>query len=187
VEHPACREALATARARLRALLVPGACGEGRLPVDGFHRELGLLMIEACGISRSGPGLRQAIQTVAALRQRFAEQGGVAAAGGVAEAGGVAAAGDRGGRGIQVELEKALRVEDFFGLADLMLRDALAREESCGAHFREEHQTAEGEALRDDARFCHIAAWASGGEAAPRRHSEPLHYTTLTPTARSYR
>ena len=95
--------------------------------------------------------------------------------------------GDGGGGGLNGELEKALRLEDFFGLADLMLRDALAREESCGAHFREEHQTSEGEALRDDSRFCHIAAWEFAGEAPPRRHSEPLTYTTLTPTARSYR
>jgi succinate dehydrogenase / fumarate reductase flavoprotein subunit len=68
-----------------------------------------------------------------------------------------------------------------------MLRDALAREESCGAHFREEHQSAEGEALRDDGRFAHIAAWAYTGAGEPRRYSEPLTYTTLTPTARSYR
>jgi succinate dehydrogenase / fumarate reductase flavoprotein subunit len=141
--------------------------------VDGFHRELGLLMIEACGISRSGHRLRQALTEVETLRQRFAEEGGVADAG--------------GGAGLNSELEKALRLEDFFGLADLMLRDALAREESCGAHFREEHQTPEGEALRDDVRFAHIAAWEWGGDGPPRRHREPLTYTTLTPTARSYR
>jgi succinate dehydrogenase / fumarate reductase flavoprotein subunit len=99
----------------------------------------------------------------------------------VADASGGEAKGPNG------ELEKALRLEDFLGLADLMLRDALAREESCGAHFREEHQTAEGEALRDDTGFCHIAAWEFAGADAPLRHSEPLTYTTLTPTARSYR
>ena len=175
VDHPACREALAAAEARLQGLIAPPAAGRGRQPVDGFHRELGLLMIEACGISRSAPRLRQAMVQVAELEQRFAEQGGVAEAPG------------GGGRGIHDELEKALRLQDFLGLADLMLRDALAREESCGAHFREEHQTAEGEALRDDARFSHIAAWAFRGEAEPQRHSEPLAYTTLTPSARSYR
>jgi succinate dehydrogenase / fumarate reductase flavoprotein subunit len=175
VHHPACREALATVEARITAVLAPKGIGLGRQPVDGFHRELGLLMIEACGISRSGPRLRQAIDQVEAFRQRFAAEGAVAegAAGGT--------------RGIHDELEKALRLQDFFGLADLMLRDALAREESCGAHFREEHQTGEGEAQRDDGRFCHIAAWEFAGEADPLRHSEPLTYSTLTPTARSYR
>lgn len=173
--HPACREALAAAKARLGALLAPKGGGRGRRPVDAFHRELGLLMIDACGISRSGPRLRQALSEVELLRQRFAEEGGVADAA------------DGETQGPNGELEKALRLEDFLGLADLMLRDALAREESCGAHFREEHQTAEGEALRDDAGFCHIAAWEFAGGDAPRRHSEPLTYTTLTPTARSYR
>jgi succinate dehydrogenase / fumarate reductase flavoprotein subunit len=180
-EHPACLEALAAVRARLRALAAPKGTGRGLQPVDAFHRELGLLMIEACGISRSGLRLRQALTEVETLRQRFAEEGGVADPAGGSGAGGV------GGGGLNGELEKALRLEDFFGLADLMLRDALAREESCGAHFREEHQTSEGEALRDDSRFCHIAAWECAGEAPPRRHSEPLTYTTLTPTARSYR
>ncbi|MEB3316889.1 MAG: fumarate reductase/succinate dehydrogenase flavoprotein subunit [Cyanobacteriota bacterium] len=176
-DHPACREALAASEARIRALLTPQGPGRGRgvRPVDSFHRELGLLMIEACGISRAAPRLRQALTEVEQLRQRFAEEGEVAETT------------DAGGAGPNGELEKALRVQDFFGLAELMLRDALAREESCGAHFREEHQTAEGEALRDDARFCHIAAWEFAGEEAPRRHSEPLSYTTLTPTARSYR
>jgi succinate dehydrogenase / fumarate reductase flavoprotein subunit len=174
--HPACREALAAAEARLRALVAPTGRGGGTRPVDGFHRELGLLMIEACGISRSGPRLRQALSEVEALRQRFAEEGGVADT-----------AGEGHGAGVNSELEKALRLEDFFGLADLMLRDALAREESCGAHFREEHQTPEGEARRDDARFAHIAAWEWLGDGPPRRHREPLTYTTLTPTARSYR
>ncbi|MEB3334424.1 MAG: fumarate reductase/succinate dehydrogenase flavoprotein subunit [Cyanobacteriota bacterium] len=174
-DHPACREALAAVEARVGALLAPKGGGRGVRPVDAFHRELGLLMIDACGISRSGPRLRQALQEVDLLRQRFAEEGGVAASSaGEAEA-------------PNGELEKALRLEDFLGLADLMLRDALAREESCGAHFREEHQTAEGEALRDDSGFCHIAAWEFAGVEAPRRHREPLTYTTLTPTARSYR
>jgi succinate dehydrogenase / fumarate reductase, flavoprotein subunit len=172
VEHPACREALAASAARVKALVAPA--GRGALPVDGFHRELGLLMIGACGISRSGPGLRQALQEVEALRRRFAEEGAVADSA-------------AGGGGLNGELEKALRLEDFFGLADLMLRDALAREESCGAHFREEHQTQEGEARRDDVRFCHIAAWEHAGDAPPRRHVEPLTYTALSPTARSYR
>jgi succinate dehydrogenase / fumarate reductase flavoprotein subunit len=79
-------------------------------------------------------------------------------------------------------------VADFFGLSQLMLRDALAREESCGAHFREEHQSPDGEALRDDRHYAHIAAWEHRGPAAePVRHCEPLNFTALQPTARSYR
>ena len=95
------------------------------------------------------------------------------------------------------ELEKALRLSYFFGLAQLMLRDALAREESCGAHFREEHQTPEGEALRDDGSFAHIAAWQyqpGSGEpnqpapaAEPLRHSEPMQFTLMQPSTRNYR
>ena len=93
-----------------------------------------------------------------------------------------------GASGPNPELEKALRVADFFGLARLMLRDALVREESCGAHFREEHQTPEGEARRDDEHFAHIAAWGHGGDAAePILHREPLRFTELQPTTRSYR
>jgi succinate dehydrogenase / fumarate reductase flavoprotein subunit len=92
------------------------------------------------------------------------------------------------GPGPDAELEKALRLEDFLGLADLMLRDALAREESCGAHFREEFQTPEGEARRDDAKFAHIAAWEYRGEgAAPQRHVEALQFTALAPSQRNYR
>jgi succinate dehydrogenase / fumarate reductase flavoprotein subunit len=78
-------------------------------------------------------------------------------------------------------------LEDFLALAELMLRDALARQESCGAHFREEHQSESGEARRDDARFAHIAAWEHGGDGVPRRHCEPLHYTAIPPSERSYR
>jgi len=88
--------------------------------------------------------------------------------------------------GPNAELEKALRVKDFFGLAQLMLRDALAREESCGAHFREEHQSADGEAQRDDTNFAHIAAWEANPDGEPIRHSEPLQFTTLQPTTRRY-
>ena len=167
-DHPACREAVARAQARIDALLaVPGT-----RPVDSFHRELGAVMIERCGISRTAAGLRAGLAEVAALEQAF--QAELRLPGGA--------------EGPNPELEKALRVGDFFGLAQLMLRDALAREESCGAHFREEHQTPDGEALRNDARFAHIAAWETTGEGRePIRHSEPLRFTALLPSARSYR
>jgi len=167
-DHPACREAVARAQARIDALLaVPGT-----RPVDSFHRELGALMLERCGISRTAGGLRAGLAEVAALEQAF--QAELRLPGGA--------------EGPNPELEKALRVADFFGLSQLMLRDALAREESCGAHFREEHQSADGEALRNDARFAHIAAWEFAGEGRePIRHSEPLRFSALLPSARSYR
>ena len=166
-EHPACREALESTRKRIDALLSSG----GHTPVDAFHRELGALMIDRCGISRHAEGLRQGLEQVAALEQRFHAEVRVPA----------------DACGPNAELEKALRVSDFFGLAQLMLRDALAREESCGAHFREEHQSADGEAQRDDTNFAHIAAWEHCSDGEPIRHSEPLQFTVLQPSTRSYR
>jgi len=167
-DHPACREALARARARVEGLLQV----RGRRPVHAFHRALGALMIEHCGISRSAEGLRSGLAAVAELEREF--HGEVRVPG--------------SGEGPNPELEKGLRLADFFGLAQLMLRDALAREESCGAHFREEHQTPDGEASRDDERFAHIAAWEHRGDGLePVRHAEPLRFTALQPSARSYR
>ena len=167
-DHPACSEALARARARIAALLaVPG-----KWPVDCFHRELGAIMLGHCGISRTAEGLQTGLEEVATLEQRFHAELRLP---GSAE-------------GPNTELEKALRLVDFFGLAQLMLRDALAREESCGAHFREEHQTPDGEAQRDDTRFAHIAAWEHRGNGRePVRRSEPLSFSILQPSARSYR
>jgi succinate dehydrogenase / fumarate reductase flavoprotein subunit len=166
-EHPACRDALESTRKRIHALLSSG----GHTPVDAFHRELGALMIDRCGISRHAEGLRQGLEQLAALEQRFHAEVRVPA----------------DACGPNAELEKALRVSDFFGLAQLMLRDALAREESCGAHFREEHQSADGEAQRDDTNFAHIAAWEHCSDGEPIRHSEPLQFTVLQPSTRSYR
>lgn len=129
-------------------------------------------MIDSCGISRQASGLRHGLAAVTELEQEFLAEVRVPG----------------GASGPNPELEKALRVADFFGLAQLMLRDALAREESCGAHFREEHQTPEGEARRDDERFSHIAAWEHGGAAAePILHREQLQFTDLQPSTRSYR
>ena len=179
-DHPACRAALAAAQARIAALRpAPGRSSGGGAPGDGgggrtamnLHRELGLLMIEVCGISRSAPELRRGLAAVEALRQEFGERVRV----------------PDHGPGPDEALERALRLEDFLGLADLMLRDALAREESCGAHFREEHQTPEGEARRDDAQFAHIAAWQQREGGAPVRHSEPLTFTAMAPSQRNYR
>ncbi len=166
-DHPACREALDAVQARIEVLRGSG----GTLPVDVFHRALGALMIDACGISRRGDRLAAALGEVETLRRRFLQEVRLP---------------ETGSR-LDGELEKALRLEDFFGLADLMLRDALAREESCGAHFREEHQTPEGEARRNDEGFAHIAAWEHRPDGPPMRHTEPLHFRAVTPSQRNYR
>ena len=128
-------------------------------------------MVDRCGISRDAAGLRDGLNRVAALEKRFHAE--------------VRVPGEA--TGPNAELEKALRVSDFFGLAQLMLRDALAREESCGAHFREEHQSPEGEARRDDANFAHIAAWEHNDHGEPIRHAEALQFTALQPSTRSYK
>ena len=166
-EHPSCRAAKAAAETRIQSLLNTN----GDVPVDHFHRQLGLTMIERCGISRDASGLEKGIQEVHQLEQAFRGQVRIPGS----------------STGPNVELEKGLRLSDFFGLAQLMLRDALAREASCGAHFREEHQTPEGEALRNDEHFAHIAAWEHQNGAVPIRHQEPLLFTTLQPSTRSYR
>tara|TARA_A100001035_G_scaffold82040_1_gene63827 strand:- start:132 stop:833 length:702 start_codon:yes stop_codon:yes gene_type:complete len=167
IDHPACREALESTRRRISQLINSA----GSTPVDSFHRELGSVMIDRCGISRHADGLREGLEQVKALEERFEAE--------------VRVPGEASGP--NAELEKALRVKDFFGLAQLMLRDALAREESCGAHFREEHQSDEGEARRDDVNFAHIAAWEHNTNGEPIRHSEPLQFTALQPSTRSYK
>ncbi|HVT06960.1 MAG TPA: fumarate reductase/succinate dehydrogenase flavoprotein subunit [Polyangia bacterium] len=143
----------------------------GRQTVESFHRRLGKLMWDRCGMSRNAAGLRQALQHIPDLREEFWRDARVL-----------------GGSGeINQQLERAGRVADFLELAELMCLDALARDESCGGHFREEHQTPEGDALRDDERFSHVAVWEyAGPDAAPRRHVEPLVFQTVTPTRRSY-
>jgi succinate dehydrogenase / fumarate reductase flavoprotein subunit len=170
-DHPACREALAAVQARIAALLVPAASGAGRLPAAHWRRQLGQLLIDACGISRSGPRLIEALAELEGLRLQCEVELRVV---------------DHGVP-VQAELSQALRLQDFLGLGELMLCDALAREESCGAHFREEHQTPEGEARRDDQHFAHIAAWEHRPEGPPLRHQEPLAFTLLQPSRREYR
>ncbi len=140
----------------------------GSRSADSFHRELGLLMWDHCGMSRTREGLRKALDRLPELRAEFWRD--VRVPGGGAE--------------FNQELEKANRVADFLELAELMLVDALAREESCGGHFREEHRTAEGEALRDDENFAFVAAWEYGAE--PVLHREDLVFEHVHPTQRSY-
>ena len=166
--HPEVRVAAAAVEERIRRLL----CINGKRTVTSFHRELGRIMWEHCGMARNRKGLEIALQKIPALREEFAQNVLVP------------------GRGEELNqsLEMAGRVGDFLELAELMCLDALERKESCGAHFREEHQTEEGEALRDDERFCHVAAWEHVGEGKkPVRHVEPLAFENVHLQARSYK
>jgi len=162
--HPAVATVEAEVRERLNRLLSVN----GTRTVDSFHRELGLLMWDHCGMSRNESGLRKALERVPELRAEFWRS--------------VRVPGE--GEELNQELEKANRVADFLELAELMLLDALLREESCGGHFREEHQTADGEALRDDANFSYVAAWEHGRR--PVLHHEALTFEHVHPTQRSY-
>ena len=144
----------------------------GRVPVDKLHRDLGNIVWEACGMSRTAIDLKQAIEDIRDLRERF---WATASVGG-------------GANDLNMALEKAGRVADFIELAELMCRDALARDESCGAHFRLEYQTSDGEALRDDQNFCHVAAWEYNGSTRdPLRHVEPLEFSSVDLAVRSYK
>jgi succinate dehydrogenase / fumarate reductase flavoprotein subunit len=166
-QHPAFREAETLAATRINRLL---AINGQRTP-DEFHRELGLLLWHHCGIARSAEGLGQALARIPLLRDEFWQDLKVTGSG--AE--------------LNQTLERAGRVADFLEFAEIMVRDALAREESCGCHLREESQTAEHEALRDDARFSHVAVWEVGeASGPPRRHTEPLTFADVTPSQRSY-
>ncbi|WP_437776750.1 fumarate reductase/succinate dehydrogenase flavoprotein subunit [Sorangium sp. So ce1097] len=166
--HPAVRDAERDAGARLNKLLATS----GSRTVDSFHRELGKIMWEHCGMARNAAGLRGALARIPELREQFHRDVRVSGT----------------GTGLNQELEKAARVADFFELAELMCRDALDREESCGGHFREEHQTPEGEARRDDQNFSYVAAWAWRGEGqAQELFKEPLQFNEVHPTQRSYK
>jgi len=163
-----CRAVLDEVSERLGALL--GARGE-RSP-RSLHKALGTVMWDACGMSRTAAGLADALGQLAELRAAFPADLRLT---GKADT-------------LNPELERAGRVADFLELGALMCRDALAREESCGGHFREEFQTADGEALRDDDRFAHVAVWAHrGDDAEPARLVEPLSFTEVALTTRSYR
>jgi succinate dehydrogenase / fumarate reductase flavoprotein subunit len=144
----------------------------GSRSVDSFHRELGRILWDHCGMARSADGLREALERIPPLREAFWKEARVL------------------GRGEELNqaLEKAGRVADFLEFAELMCRDAAHREESCGGHFRVEHQTPEGEASRDDSRFCHVAVWEHRGDRdAPILHREPLHFENVKLATRSYK
>jgi len=167
-EHPEFKKAIADAQARLKRLLSLN----GKRTPDSFHRELGLLMWNKCGMARNEWGLKELLKEIPALRERFWKE--------------LVIRGDAAT--MNVDLEKAGRVADFMEFAELMARDALDRDESCGGHFREEHQTEEGEAKRNDAEFLHVSAWEYRGEGeAPLRHKEPLNYEEIKLQTRSYK
>jgi succinate dehydrogenase / fumarate reductase flavoprotein subunit len=145
---------------------------DGQRTVDSFHRELGQICLDYCGMSRNRAGLEKAIGAIAALRDEYWQNVKVLGA----------------NEELNQSLEKAGRVADYFELAELMCRDALDRQESCGTHFREEYQTAEGEALRDDKDYTYVSAWEYGGEGEePALHKESLEFENVPPTQRSYK
>ena len=145
---------------------------KGKRTVTSFHRELGTLVWEKCGMARSEASLKEALQKIPALREEFWQNVNVL------------------GEGAEFNqaLEQAGRVADFLEFAELMCEDALERNESCGGHFRTEYQTEEGEALRNDDEFCHVAAWQyNGPDAKPTRHIEPLEFEEVHLATRSYK
>jgi succinate dehydrogenase / fumarate reductase flavoprotein subunit len=169
-DHPEFRKAENEVEARTKRLLSIN----GKRSVDSFHRELGLLLWDKCGMARNAAGLTEALNRIPPLREEFWAD--------------VRVPGD--GEEFNQSLERAGRVADFLEFAELMCTDALTRDESCGGHFREEHQTPDGEALRDDENFADVFAWeyqGNGSVAAPKLHREPLAFETVELTQRSYK
>jgi len=169
-DHPAFRQAESEVRARVARLLSIN----GKRSVDSFHRELGLLLWDKCGMARNARGLREALTWIPEMREHFWRD--------------VRVPGD--GEDFNQSLERAGRIADFLEFAELMCTDALTRDESCGGHFREEHQTPDGEALRDDENFADVFAWeyqGNGTVASPKLHREPLIFETVQLTQRSYK
>lgn len=168
ITNPAFYESAADVRSRIERLTAI----RGKRTVDSFHRELGKIMWEYCGMARNTQGLETALRKIPALREEFWQNVNVPG----------------GNEELNQSLEKAGRVADFLELGELMCRDALERDESCGGHFREEYQTPEGEALRDDDNFCHVAAWSYEGDGhRPARYAEPLAFEYVKPSQRSYK
>lgn len=167
-DHAAVREAVGAVEQRTRRMLSVG----GKRTSQSFHRELGRVMWEHCGMARNAEGLKAALQTIPELRDRFWRELHVPGT----------------GQELNQSLEHAGRVADFLELAELMCVDALHREESCGGHFREEYQTPDGEALRNDDAFAYVAAWEYLGDGQPPGlHKEPLQFENVALSQRSYK
>jgi succinate dehydrogenase / fumarate reductase flavoprotein subunit len=166
--HPAFAAAEAQVADRTRRLLAI----DGKRTVDSFHRELGHIMWHYCGMARNDAGLRKALELIPALREEFWRNVNVPGS----------------DTHLNQALEKAGRVADFLELAELMCLDALHRTESCGGHFREESQTPDGEALRDDEHFAYVAAWEfAGDDKPPVLNKEPLVFENVKLSQRSYK
>ncbi|MBY0478392.1 MAG: fumarate reductase/succinate dehydrogenase flavoprotein subunit [Chitinophagaceae bacterium] len=166
-DHPAFAEAESKVRDRIHMLMNI----KGTKTVESFHKRLGKIIWDKCGMARNAEGLKQAIKEVQQLKQEFWSD--VRIPGEINE--------------MNPELDKANRVADFIELGELMCIDALNREESCGGHFREEHQTEEGEALRHDDKFMYVASWEMKGEHEWQLHKEELNYEVVKPSQRSYK
>jgi len=146
--------------------------GKGTRTVDSFHRELGKIIWDYCGMARDKSGLEKALGLIPQLREQFWKELRILGA----------------NEEFNQSLEKAGRVADFLELGELMCIDALHRNESCGGHFREEYQTPEGEALRDDANYSYVAAWEYKGPGqSPALNKEPLAFDYVHPSQRSYK
>jgi succinate dehydrogenase / fumarate reductase flavoprotein subunit len=166
--HPAFAETATRVEERLNRLMSVG----GSTSPTVFHRELGHVMLDRCGISRTAAGLEEAIGRIGEIREEFWRDLRV----------------DGDGAQLNQTLEYAGRVADFLEFAELMCRDAIERDESCGCHLREEHQTEDGEALRDDRHFSNTSVWEYTGEGSePRLHTEELAFEAVEPTQRSYK
>ncbi|CAK8711061.1 succinate dehydrogenase [Candidatus Electronema halotolerans] len=173
IEHPVFAELHEETAERLARLLRNrNPQKTGTLTADQLHRKLGALLWDHCGMARNKAGLLKVLTEIPQLRQEFWEQVYVPGK----------------GEDLNQSLERAGRVADFLEFAETMVLDALEREESCGCHLREESQTEDGEALRDDANYSHVAVWEYQGEGKqPALHKEPLHFETVTPSQRSYK
>jgi succinate dehydrogenase / fumarate reductase flavoprotein subunit len=166
--HPAFEQALKETKAHVQRLIDI----KGTRPVDSFHRELGLIIWDYCGMARSAEGLTEAIGKIQKLRKEFWSDLKLIG----------------GADGINMELERAGRVADFLEFGELMCLDALTRDESCGGHFRTEHQTPDGEALRNDEHYSFVSAWKYEGEGnTSTLVKEPLVYEQVKPSTRSYK
>jgi succinate dehydrogenase / fumarate reductase flavoprotein subunit len=167
-DHPEVAAAEAAVASRTKRLLAV----KGKRTVASFHRELGKIMWDHCGMARDKKGLEHALGKIPALTEEFWKNVNVPGS----------------GQELNQSLEVAGRVADFLELGELMCLDALERDESCGGHFRLEHQMADGEARRNDEKFCHVAAWEYKGEKTkPERHVEPLTYENVELAVRSYK
>jgi succinate dehydrogenase / fumarate reductase flavoprotein subunit len=170
--HVAFKDVEAQVRGRIDRMLTV----KGSRTVDSFHRELGKIMWDKCGMARDREGLKDALKQIPRLREEFWNNVRIPGAPGE----------------VNQSLEKAGRVADFLEFGELMCLDALAREESCGGHFRTEYQTTDGEAKRDDENFCHVAVWeceddGKGGTKGHKRHQEMLAYENVKLATRSYK